>query len=62
VLPWCEGRVSLVVDSVGPRLTRVLVNLLFLGWGSGVAVAVGGGQLDDSLMSCKLLCAAYPTN
>jgi hypothetical protein len=28
-----------VVDSVEPRLTRALVNLLFLGWGSGVAMA-----------------------
>jgi hypothetical protein len=41
-----------VMDGVEPRLTRVLVNLSFLGWGSGVAVAVGG--VDSLITVCVL--------
>jgi hypothetical protein len=51
-----------VVDGVEPRLTRTLVNLSFLGW---VLVLRWKGvceQLDNSLVSCKLLIVAYPTN
>jgi hypothetical protein len=36
-----------VVDGVGSRLTRALVNLSFLGWGPGVGWC---GQLEDSLV------------
>jgi hypothetical protein len=52
-----------VVGGVETRLTMALVNLSFLGWGSGVESAEGVcEQLDNSLASCKLLCVAYPTN
>jgi hypothetical protein len=41
-----------VVDGVGPRLMRAP----FLGWGSGVAVAVEGGQF---LLVWCVLCILY---
>jgi hypothetical protein len=47
-----------VVDGVESRLTRTLVNLSFLGWGSGVAVA--GGCVNSLItVSCAVSCCVW---